>query len=138
MSVFDATNSFDKSFDIFGIMFFLIFGLILVVFVVVIVSGISRWTKNNQSPVLTVNAAVVAKRTDVSRNISNTNDNTDMLTNSTTWYYATFQVESGDRIELAVNGKEYGLLAENDSGRLTFQGTRYLGFERARQVQPPN
>ena len=27
-------------------------------------------------------------------------------------------------------GLEYGMLAEGDAGRLTFQGTRYLSFER--------
>ena len=42
----------------------------------------------------------------------------------------TFQVESGDRIELNVSGPEYGMLVEGDRGDLSFQGTRYLGFER--------
>ena len=51
------------------------------------------------------------------------------VTSSTT-YYATFQVESGDRMELRLSGAEYGILAEGDRGRLTFQGTRYLSFER--------
>ena len=41
---------------------------------------------------------------------------------------ATFQVESGDRMEFSVSGREYGLLVEGDTGRLTFQGTRSLGF----------
>ena len=27
-------------------------------------------------------------------------------------------------------GRDYGLMAEGDEGRLTFQGTRFLGFER--------
>ena len=49
-----------------------------------------------------------------------------------TWYYATFQVESGDRMEFAVDGMEYGMLAEGDMGKLSFQGTRYLSFERER------
>ena len=49
---------------------------------------------------------------------------------SSTSYYVTFQVESGDRMELSVKSSEYGMLAEGDSGRLTFQGTRFLGFER--------
>ena len=49
---------------------------------------------------------------------------------SSTSYYVTFQVESGDRMELCVDGTEYGMLAEGDCGKLTFQGTRYLGFER--------
>jgi len=35
-----------------------------------------------------------------------------------------------DRIELCVSGTEYGMLVEGDTGRLTFQGTRYLSFER--------
>lgn len=55
-----------------------------------------------------------------------------MHTTSNTFYYATFQVESGDRMELHVPRNEYGMLVEGDNGRLTFQGTRYLGFERSR------
>lgn len=51
-------------------------------------------------------------------------------TTSSTTYYVTFQVESGDRMELAVTGSEYGMLAEGDEGKLTFQGTRYLAFDR--------
>ena len=39
-------------------------------------------------------------------------------------------MESGDRMELEMAGSEYGLLVEGDNGKLTFQGTRYLGFER--------
>lgn len=53
-----------------------------------------------------------------------------MHTTQSTSYYATFQVESGDRMELHVSGAEYGMLAEGDTGKLTFQGTRYLGFVR--------
>ena len=51
-------------------------------------------------------------------------------TSHSTTYYVTFQVESGDRMELHVTGQEFGLLVEGDQGKLTFQGTRYLGFER--------
>ena len=45
-------------------------------------------------------------------------------------YYVTFQTERGDRMEFQVSGTEYGMFAEGDTGRLTFQGTRYLAFER--------
>ena len=51
-------------------------------------------------------------------------------TTSSTQYFVTFQVESGDRIEFRISGTEYGLLADNDSGTLSFQGTRYLSFRR--------
>ena len=29
-----------------------------------------------------------------------------------------------------MDGSQYGLLVEGDRGNLTFQGTRYLGFQR--------
>ncbi|MBS7238901.1 MAG: DUF2500 family protein, partial [Acetatifactor sp.] len=29
-------------------------------------------------------------------------------------------------------GEEYGMLAEGDCGKLSFQGTRYLSFERSK------
>ena len=37
---------------------------------------------------------------------------------------------SSMRMEMNVRGSEYGMLAEGDVGKLTFQGTRYLNFER--------
>ena len=121
-------SGFGTSFTIFGIMFSLVFVLVFGTFVVIAVKGISQWNKNNHSPRLTVPATIVAKRTNVSRHH---NHGTGMhhTTHSTT-YYVTFQVESGDRMELSVAGHEYGLLVEGDRGKLTFQGTRYLGFER--------
>lgn len=30
-----------------------------------------------------------------------------------------------------VSGQEYGMLIEGDHGKLTFQGTRYLEFQRS-------
>ena len=103
-------------------------------FIVVAVKGIGQWNKNNQSPRLTVPASVTAKRTNVSRHQhANAGDVTGahgFHSTSTTSYYVTFQVESGDRMELSVTGREYGMLSEGDAGRLSFQGTRYLGFER--------
>lgn len=56
----------------------------------------------------------------------------DNMTRGYTRYYVTFEFESGDRLELMVDGSEYGLLAEGDNGMLSFQGTRYLGFVRDR------
>ena len=79
----------------------------------------------HHTDLLTVPAAVVAKRTEVSRHHT---DNTMMHTFTT--YYVTFQVESGDRMELTVSGSDYGMLVEGDIGKLSFQGTRYLGFQR--------
>ena len=104
-----------------------IFVLVIGIFVVNLGKGIGQWNKNNHAPVLTVDATVVSKRT----NVSVHHDGGEMHhTHSSTSYYVTFQVESGDRMELAMSGSDYGMLVEGDTGRLTFQGTRYQGFER--------
>lgn len=108
----------------------IVFVLVLGVFIAAVVHGASTWSKNNRSPRLTVSAQVVTKRSDVTRHRHGHGGDADFHTSSSTWYYATFQVESGDRMEFSVSGSEYGMLAEGDCGELTFQGTRYLSFER--------
>lgn len=122
-------DGFSVMASVFPFLFFIVFGMILIVFVVTFVRGIGEWHKNNNSPRLTVSAKVVSKRTSVSHGHHH-GANGYMHTTSSTWYYVTFEVESGDRMELGVSGSEYGMLAEGDSGKLTFQGTRYLSFER--------
>lgn len=114
----------------FEIIFFLMFFLILGIFIVTAIRGIGQWNKNNHSPKLMVDATVVSKRTNVSRHHHNHGTNHVGHTTTSTTYYVTFQVESGDRMELSMDGYEYGMLAEGDHGKLSFQGTRYLGFER--------
>ena len=117
---------FYTGFDaLFSILFPLVFLVVLGMILFTVVSNLRTWSKNNASPRLTVPATVVAKRTNVSRHHT---DNT--MAHTFTTYYVTFQVESGDRMELEVDGSDYGMLVEGDTGKLSFQGTRYLGFER--------
>lgn len=113
----------------FEIVFFLIFFLFIGMFLYIMISNIARWRKNNASPRLTVDAQVVSKRTDISRH-HHGGGTEPIHTSTSTSYYVTFQVESGDRMELRMSGEEYGLLAQGDRGKLSFQGTRYLGFQR--------
>ena len=117
-------------FALFDVMFFLVFALVIGTFIVTAVRGFSQWNKNNHSPRLTVEATVIAKRTNVSRHHHSGGVNHVGHTSTSTTYYVTFQVASGDRMELQMQGREFGLLVEGDFGDLTFQGTRYLGFER--------
>lgn len=126
----DFGTGFNTGFDTFEIMFTIVFVMIIGTFIVMAVSGITRWNKNNHSPRLTVYAVVVSKRIDVSHH-HHTAGNDAMHTTSSTTYYVTFEVESGDRMEFHVDGSEYGILVEGDKGRLSFQGTRYLSFERS-------
>lgn len=121
-------------FQFFDVIFPIVFALVLGMIIFTLVQGIMTWHKNNQSPRLTVEATVVAKRVNVEHHHHhNAGDATGAhghhtLTN--TYYYVTFQVESGDRMEFHVSGSEYGMLVEGDKGKLMFQGTRYLSFDR--------
>ena len=107
---------------------FFMFALVLGIIIFTFVRAAKRERQNDHSPRIAVPAAVVAKRTELSHR-HRTHHHT-MYSNLTT-YYATFQLETGDRIQLQMTGEEYGWLVEGDRGTLTFQGTRYLGFERS-------
>ena len=120
---------FGFGFGMFQIMFFIVFGLAISTVFISLIKGVKEWNKNNHSPRLTVPATVVTKRTDVTRRRSGGTNGHHHYHTSTN-YYVTFEVESGDRMELHLSGPEYGLLVEGDKGKLSFQGTRYLGFER--------
>ncbi len=120
---------FDSMSVIVPVMFVVVIGMILFT----VVRGIAQWNKNNHSPVLTVPAKVTGKRTSVSGGGMHHQGDHMVHDSSHTFYYATFQVESGDRMELGLSSQEYAMLAEGDTGRLTFQGTRYQGFDRDRQ-----
>ena len=115
------------SFSIFGVLFTIMFMCVFGLFIATAIKGIKQWNTNNNSPRLTVPATVVTKRTNVSHH-HHAGEHHHTTTSST--YYVTFQFESGDRFELHVPGTEYGMLVEGDTGMLSFQGTRYLGFER--------
>ncbi|MFD1735586.1 DUF2500 domain-containing protein [Bacillus salitolerans] len=104
--------------------FFMVVIPILVIggFIFIIVKGLSTWATNNASPVLVERVIVVSKRTKVYGGGE---------TNARTAYFVTFEfIESKNRLELQVSGQESGLLIEGDIGDLTYQGTRYKGFNR--------
>lgn len=122
-------------FQLINIMVPIIFIIVIASFIVMIVKGIGTWNKNNNSPKLVVDDTVISKRTKVSNsNHANAGDITGAhgySSSSSTSYYITFEVESGDRMEFSVSGSDYGMLAQGDYGKLSFQGTRYLGFARS-------
>ena len=103
---------------LFPIMFVAVFGLILGTIVSTLVKNSKQERKNNASPRLTSQATLVTKRTHVRGDHAHTT------------YFATFQFESGDRLELQIPRDRFGYLVEGDKGKLHFQGTRFLDFER--------
>ena len=114
--------------------------VLIAVFAVLLIGAIGRglyvWIRNNRSPQETAEARVVAKRMKDSGHgghvaagrVSAMNT---VSSSTYTRYFVTFELENGKRLEFGVKDPEYGMLAEDDRGRLSYQGTRYLGFERA-------
>lgn len=108
----------------FNVMFMLVFLIVICGFVLTLVTGISQWHENNQSPVLNVHA-VVCDRNRVEERRRGADDL--MFTDET--FYVTFRFDSGDTSKFVVSRKVYNELANGTSGTLVFQGTRFLSFE---------
>ena len=116
-----------------GSMVTIVIVIIAVILAAIIGSRLYIWNKNNHSPRETGKARVVTKRMKVSGmggHRLRSDIMADTTSSTTTRYFVTFELENGKRLEFHVNDGEYGMLAEGDSGELTWQGTRYLGFER--------
>ena len=105
-------------FKLFPIFFLAVFGLVIGIITASLVQSSRKNRQNNNSPRVTSEATVVTKRTHVWGDHSRTD------------YYVTFQFESGDRLELEIPHNQFGYLVEGDKGKLTFQGTRFLEFNR--------
>ena len=110
--------NFGFGFLIARIFSLLVFGLAFGIIIASLVKGAKQNRTNNNSPQLTTEATIVTKRTHVWGDHSRSD------------YYVTFQFESGDRLELEIPDNQFGYLVEGDKGKLTFQGTRYINFER--------
>ncbi|MRN54473.1 DUF2500 domain-containing protein [Paenibacillus monticola] len=89
--------------------------------------GLLQWSRNNSSPMLTIPARIVSKRSEVQHQQLQEEGGS---SRTSTTYYLTFEVDNGTRVEFKVEGNEYGMSAEGDRGMLSYQGTRYYGFQR--------
>ena len=92
----------------------------LILFFCILGRGIAQFLENENAPVLTVPATIVAMR-------RRTHHHQNHHSHS---YHVTFEMEGGERLELKVRRQEYRELAIGDRGMLTHQGTRYQGFAR--------
>lgn len=101
----------------------IIFVIVICSIVFALIRNLKTWHSNNHAEREVHAAHIVSKRFDVERsgNVS---------ASAYTEYYVTFELEDGERREFQVSGKIYGKLAEQDRGDVTFQGTRFLSFER--------
>lgn len=107
-------------------LFFKLFFLIIVgFFVFIIVNMVKLWMTNNASPLVIARSTAVTKRSEV---WGGTGDS-----GASTSYYVTFELEDGSRVELQVQSRVFGLIVEGDLGELSYQGSRFMDFQRAEE-----
>ncbi|MBR5405723.1 MAG: DUF2500 domain-containing protein [Oscillospiraceae bacterium] len=103
----------------------------IAVFCIVLVSlcrGLAEWFRNNSAPVETVSAVIVRMRTADDSTVMTNADGTASVMGGTA-YYVCFRTENGAEKEFRVKRSEYRSFREGMQGTLTFQGTRWHGFQ---------
>jgi hypothetical protein len=115
--------------EMFGVMnlaFPIFIVVILGIIIILASSSIRRYYSDNKQPLLIVQSTIIAKRTEVSHYF----DSDTSVNRSDSTYYLTFEVEGGERLEFKVSGSVFGQHTEGDTGKLTFRGKRFEGFDR--------
>lgn len=112
--------------DAFLVIFFIAFiGIFIFIFATIFKSvsaSINEKRYNDSQPVITKDVKITGKRTELSGGGKHS---------VSTSYFTTFEfAEDKKRLELEVTDGDYGLMAEGDLGKLTFQGRRYQQFQR--------
>ena len=116
-------NPFDNfMFSAVPFFIFIVFAIVVMVFVTSLVKGIGQYFRNNSFPEEQIPARLISKRTHTWGGHGNMSAHTS--------YYATFETENRDRLELTVSSQFSGMHVEGDAGILTHRGTRFIGFER--------
>lgn len=98
-------------------------------FVFILIYVVKQRSKNDNAPRLTLEAKVVDKRTVSHRHHASGAH----LHHRHYYHYVTFELQDGQRTELLVSRIDFDTLAVSDAGKLTLQGTQFIGFERKRE-----
>lgn len=114
-------------FDFTGTVLPIFLALVVGIIAVSAGRGLLQWSRNNNSPLQTIPARIVSKRSEVRQQQAQDDS---LSSRTSTTYYLTYEADDGIRREFKVDGHEYGMSAEGDRGMLTYQGTRYRGFQR--------
>jgi|GEM_PF-5037977 len=106
--------------------FMTMFILVLVVCVIIVVF---RRLKNRSAPKVVTNATVSDKHI---QEIMRRRKGADGLYHQmkTYRYYILFIIEGGEKMEFLVNKTEYSQVKNNQNGKLTFQGSKFIKFDK--------
>lgn len=85
---------------------------------------VTRYIKNENSPIISTKARVIRKKIDAH---THTDANGTMTRNET--FILVFELDTGSELRLTVRRRVFRNITENEWGTLTFQGTRFLKFQ---------
>lgn len=117
------------TFYIFLFMLFLFFLVVSLGFLTALFDNCKIWTYGGGKPIITVNSKVINKRV---RTFHDTQSYGDMIPsyNYITSYYVTFEMESEEKLEFSITDVEFENIAIGDTGKLSYQGSKFLAFEK--------
>jgi hypothetical protein len=109
----------------------LVLGLIFAALLgVVVFYGVRAWrerARNNQQPIEFIAARVSSVRTETIQQPKDIHPKAAIP--PSVKQFVAFTLTDGRQVELLIPGEAFKAFAEGQSGRLRFQGTRFLGFE---------
>ncbi|MET3209321.1 UNVERIFIED_CONTAM: hypothetical protein ABIC26_002265 [Paenibacillus sp. PvR008] len=106
----------------FDAIFLIVFGIIAIGFIIIISKVIDTGFSNQAAELVQRSCTVVDKRTRVCGGSGDSSASTD--------YYVTFEFDGGERKELKVKDRDFGMIVTGDRGELRYKGTRFLEFMR--------
>ena len=111
-------------------------GMLAAILLTLTIIVIVQSHKNKHAPKLTVGAVITSKRiNNVHNNHSSDVANRALYTVATTDFYVTFKLESGKKREFRIGPSEYSRLFKGEKGKLTYQGNRFLSFEKELNIK---
>ena len=111
--------------------FHIISSLLMFVSVIGLVVAVvlRQWIRDKNSPRIITRATVQDKVIGKQRIHRRKTAAPGMTTGIAIIYYVTFQLEDGECLKLRVSKSKYSELQKGSSGKLTFQGQKYISFE---------
>lgn len=126
ISIIKAVNLYGNIMDR-GEIYMPFFGIFFVLILIYIIyTNVSRYIKNESSPVINTRAQIIDKKCD-----SHTHTDANGVMTTSDSYYLIFELDSASTLKLSVSGRIYKKAVFNEWGTLTFQGTRFYKFESA-------
>jgi hypothetical protein len=116
-------------FTLFSALFAVVFFGIFILIGYMLVKSFAERSRNNSSPIVTSRVTITAKTTNTAYRGNYIPDNINVQTPYNT-YFITFEFVNGNRAEFNVPRSDYAYISEHDTGILTYQGSRYINFER--------